>query len=93
MHEIRQKGIGVKILGLFGILLSMILLISLIHYNIQYKELFSVTKNIAIFSYILLLFISFIGIILLKNWARSLLLTILSTIHEEEEPQIISLIR
>ncbi len=60
MHEIRQKAIGIKVLGVFGILFSAILLISLIRYNIQYKELFSATKNVVVFLYIFLLFISFI---------------------------------
>ncbi|MBU4487957.1 MAG: hypothetical protein KKI13_02680, partial [Candidatus Omnitrophica bacterium] len=79
MYDIKQKApIGIKILGSFGIVVSMILLISLISYNTMYKQLFSITKNVVIFSYILLLFISFVGIMLLKNWARMLLLVILS---------------
>ena len=75
----RKQSIGLKIFGFLMVLFSIILLGSFVYFNMRNKELFSIQKNLIISLYILCLFASSIGIILLKEWARVLLI-IISTI-------------
>ena len=67
-----KKSFGIKILGMSGILISMVSAGILVWMNIMYKEQLrlSITKNIVFSLYIILLVVLFSGIIFLKNWAR-----------------------
>lgn len=74
----KQKSIGLKVFGLCGIIISITSLGILIFMNIKYKTLFTTIHNIGFSFYILVVFISSVGIILLKAWARILWIIISS---------------
>jgi hypothetical protein len=78
MSTEKPKSMGSKVLGSCGIFISIASLGILIFMNIKYKELLTARYNISFAFYILVVFISSIGIILLKAWARILLIIILS---------------
>jgi hypothetical protein len=73
----KKRSIGLTILGICGLLISIISLAILIYINIKNKELFTVKYNIFSFFYVLSMFVASVGIILLKSWARTLLIILL----------------
>ena len=78
MHTEKQRIFGVKILGILGIFISIISLIIVIRMNLEHQAVFTLRYNILAFFYILGLFASSVGIILLKEWARVLMIVILA---------------
>ena len=77
MHMEKQKDLGIKILGILGIFIAVISSIIVIRINLEYQASVTLRYNIFAFFYILGLFVSSVGIILLKEWARVLAIVIL----------------